>query len=85
MSFLKGAWGGLPGWGGSLSFVPRAPGQGVSNFTELVLSHLLQDSSFSEAGSNVLRLGCEGKGGKGEEAKPGPRDWTRDPPRSLAV
>ena len=52
-----------------LSFVPRAPEQGVSNFTELVLSHLLQDSSFSEAGSNVLRLEKTGWDARGKEEK----------------
>lgn len=43
--------------------------QGVSNFTELVLSHLLQDSSFSEAGSNVLKLEKTGWDVRGKEER----------------
>lgn len=47
----------------------------MSNFTELVLSHLLQDSSFSEAGSNVLKLEKTGWDVRGKEEKEerGPR------------
>ena len=49
--------------------------QGVSNFTELVLSHLLQDSSFSEAGSNVLKLEKTGWDVRGKEEREERGEW----------